>query len=93
VTPVTADDVRSAVLERVSPGLAAKGLRPEELPDDFDLLLEGVVDSFGLLELISHVEARFGLELDFADLDADDLTALGPFSRYVETKSREHAGT
>jgi acyl carrier protein len=91
MTVVSADEVRGVVLERVASGLSAKGLRPDQLPDDFDLLLEGVIDSFGLLELISHVEDRFGLELDFADLDADDLTALGPFCRYVELKSRGHA--
>jgi acyl carrier protein len=93
MTAASADDVRSVVLERVAPALSARGLSMDALPDDFDLLLEGVVDSFGLLELISYVETRFGLELDLGELDAEDLTRLGPFCRYVAAQSTADVDT
>lgn len=88
----SADDVRRFVLTRVSEGLSAIGLSPEEVPDDFDLLLEEVIDSFGLLELITAVETHFGVALDFDELDADDMTVIGAFSRYVEAQSAGAAG-
>jgi len=88
MSTVTAEAVRHAVLERVSPRLKERGLQPENVADDFDLLAEGVVDSFGLLELIGAVEAQFGLSIDFEEIDAADLTSIGPFSRFVEAYSQ-----
>ena len=59
------------------------GLTPTNLPDDFDFLLNGVIDSFGVLEMMSAIEEEFQIELDLADLDAEQITILGPLSRYV----------
>ena len=87
MTYVAADAVRSFVLERVADPLRAKDLTPEQVPDDFDLLTEGVIDSLGVLEMVSEVEQHFGLEVDFEELDAADMTRVGPFSRYVADKS------
>ena len=53
---------------------------PAELPDDFDLLLSGVIDSFGILEMISSIEEEFQIELDVAALDAEQITIVGPLS-------------
>jgi acyl-CoA synthetase (AMP-forming)/AMP-acid ligase II len=64
-------------------GLAAHGLDPATVPNDLDLFAAGVVDSFGLLELIVSLEERFGGSLDFEELEVDDLTVLGPFCNYV----------
>jgi lipopolysaccharide O-acetyltransferase len=80
---VTPDEVRSAILARVERPLAGLGLSAAAVPDDFDLLGEGLIDSFGLLELISGIEDEFGLAIDFESIDAVDLTAIGPFSRFV----------
>ena len=87
MTALADDGVRAAVLARVAPKVRAKGLEPETLPDDFDLLAEGVIDSFGLLELIGELERSLGVELDFEDVDPDDMTLLGPFVKFVETQS------
>jgi hypothetical protein len=46
------------------------------VPDHFDLLVEGVIDSFGILELVSALEARYPA-LDFSELPASDLTVVG----------------
>jgi acyl carrier protein len=54
-----------------------------EIPDDFDLLLSGVIDSFGILEMISAIEDEFRIQVDFALLDAEDITRIGPLARYV----------
>jgi acyl carrier protein len=54
-----------------------------EIPDDFDLLLNGVIDSFGILEMISAIEEEFRIQLDLALLDAEDITRIGPLARYI----------
>jgi acyl carrier protein len=83
----SAETVREAILDRAAEELAAKGLTPSDVPDSFDLLLEGVIDSFGVVELIMMLEERFGVAFDFDELPADDLTKIGALSVYVESKS------
>lgn len=85
----TAAAVHDVILERLAEQLAAKGLTPSDVPPSFDLLLEGVIDSFGVVEIIMLLEARFRIEFDFDELPADDLTRIGPLSEYVERKSAE----
>jgi len=85
--PTSAQTVREAILDRVAEELAAKGLTPSDVPDSFDLLLEGVIDSFGVVEMIMMLEERFGMAFDFDELPADDLTKIGALSEYVEGKS------
>jgi acyl carrier protein len=79
----TAADVQQFILGRIDDPLNAKGLAPAEVPGSFDLLLEGVIDSFGIVELISALEERYGLEFDFDGIAPDDLTRIGPLSEYV----------
>lgn len=81
--PPSPGDVREFVLGRLESHLATRGIEPDGLPDDFDLLTEGVIDSFGIVELVMQLEKRYGFEIDFSELDADDLTRIGPLSRHV----------
>ena len=89
MSTVSAEEVRAFLLECFSEDLPGKGLDPSQAPDDLDLLMEGIIDSFGILEMISEVESRFGIEVDFEHLDAEDLTVIGPFSRYVAAHADE----
>lgn len=82
----TADDVQQFILGRIDDPLRAKGLANAEVPFTFDLLLEGVIDSFGIVELIAALEERYELEFDFDELAPDDLTRIGPLSSYVAAK-------
>jgi acyl carrier protein len=76
--------VRSLILARFEEPIIAFGLDPAKLDDDFDLLTEGVIDSLGVVELISAIEQQLGLSLDLSELDPENLTVLGPLSRYIE---------
>jgi acyl carrier protein len=89
MTQTIAEAVHELILERLDEQLAANGLTPSDVPPSFDLLLEGVIDSFGVVEIIMLIEERFGIEFDFDELPADDLTRIGPLSQYVERKSAE----
>ena len=82
----TPGEVQAFILERVHDPLRAKGLTPADIPPTFDLLLEGMIDSFGVVELIAMLEEQYGLEFDFDELETDDLTRVGPLSEYVARK-------
>jgi acyl carrier protein len=75
--------IRRFLLDKYRKQIGAIGLMPDNLADDFDFLLNGVIDSFGILEMISAIENEFQIQLDLADLDAEQITILGPLSRYV----------
>jgi len=80
---VTLDNVRAFLLTRYYEPIIAMQLSLTEIPDDFDLLLSGVIDSFGILEMISAIEDEFKIQLDLALLDAEDITRIGPLARYI----------
>jgi len=80
---ITEAGIRRFLLDKYREPIGAIGLIPDDLTDEFDLLLNGVIDSFGVLEMISAIEKEFQIELDLADLDAEQITILGPLSRYV----------
>jgi acyl carrier protein len=80
---VTPEQVTQFLLSKYSAPISGRGLAPADVPDGFDFLLEGLVDSLGILEMVGSIEAEFGIELDLAALDAEQMTILGPLSRYV----------
>lgn len=79
----TAADVRAFVLANLAGAFADNGVDPATVGDDFDLLVGGIIDSFGILELIADVNEHFGIEIDFEELDPEGLTVVGEFSAYV----------
>ena len=85
---VTPGDIRQFLLVKYSGTIKALGLIPAELPDDFDFLLSGVIDSFGILEMISAIEEEFGIQLDLEALDAEQITIIGPLSCYVAENAK-----
>ena len=89
MSEITIQQVRSFLLDHFSERLSAAGYSPREVPDDFDLLTNGIIDSFGIMELISAMEERFGTAVDFEQLPPENLTVVGPLSRFVSEKVRE----
>jgi acyl carrier protein len=84
---VTPDAVQDFLREYVAKSLRAQGREvPADLSDDCDLLLSGYVDSLGLLELMTAIQDHFGREIDFDELDAEQMTIVGPLKRFVAEK-------
>jgi acyl carrier protein len=80
---ITYEQVRNFLLTRYTDQITGGVKTQAEIPDNFDFLLEGVIDSFGVLEMVGAVEEKFGIELDMSGLVAEELTVLGPLARYV----------
>lgn len=75
------------VVEKSQAG--GKGL-PGELTDDCDLLLSGMIDSLGLLDLMTAIQRHCQREIDFEALDPEQLTVVGPLCRYVSDQLANH---
>ena len=85
---ITAVDVRQFLTTKYAEAIKGVGRDPATITDDFDFLLTGAVDSFGVLEMVSAIEQQFGIELDLANLDAEQMTVLGPLSTYVAESTK-----
>lgn len=78
------EPVRGFVLRHLADPLTAVGLHPENVPDELDLLAEGVLDSLGLIGLLGAIEDHYGVVLDLEDIDPDEMGVVGPFCRYLQ---------
>jgi acyl carrier protein len=49
----------------------------------------GIVDSTGILELVCHLQERYGIDIDDAELVPDNLDSVTKIARFVDRKHRE----
>lgn len=59
----------------------------EELPEDCDLLLSGMIDSIGFLDLVAALERFAGRNIDFDMLDPEEMTIVGSLCKFVASQS------
>lgn len=81
---LTSTDVRVFLKDYLGRKLQANGRGVcEDLPDECDLLLSGMIDSIGLLGLVAEIQEFAGREIDFELLDPEEMTIVGPLCRFV----------
>jgi acyl carrier protein len=54
--------------------------------EDDTPLLNGILDSLGLMQLVAFIEEEFDLTLDFADVTIDHFRTLGDLERLVMSR-------
>jgi acyl carrier protein len=57
-----------------------------KLKDDDSFLEKGIIDSTGVLELVSFIEETFGLKVEDEELIPDNLDSLNKVTDYVQRK-------
>jgi acyl carrier protein len=62
---------------------------PLDFSDDCDLLLSGIIDSLGLLELMTAIQKHYDREIDFDAIDTEQMTIMGPLSQFVSDQMRK----
>jgi acyl carrier protein len=65
--------------------------RKRNLKDDDPLLESGVVDSLGVLDLVSFIESRFVVAVDDEELTPEHFNSISRIAAYVESKRGERA--
>jgi acyl carrier protein len=58
-----------------------------ELDESENLLAAGVIDSLGILRLVSFVEEKFGIEVPDEDVTIDNFQSVKAMSDYVASQS------
>jgi acyl carrier protein len=89
---LTPADVRVFLKEYLDRKLTANGRSAvQDLPENCDLLLSGMIDSIGLLELVTALQKFAGREIDFEILDPEEMTIVGPLCRFVSEQAASAA--
>lgn len=71
-------EISEYLVTRYLPGTPA-----DELPADYDLLDNGVIDSLSLLELVGWVSERYAVALDQIDLNPDDFRSVTAVDSFI----------
>jgi len=61
---------------------------PAALNDDASLLDAGIVDSTGVLEVITFIESEFGITVDNAEMVPENLDAVNHITAFVQKKKK-----
>jgi acyl carrier protein len=80
----TPDNVRIFVADFLNRKLKDRGQGPlSDLPDDYDVLLSGALDSLAFVEMMMAAGEHFVGEIDFENLDPEKMTVVGPLCLFV----------
>lgn len=77
-------DIRSKVVQFVTTNFYVAD--PTTISDDASLLDQGIVDSTGVLEVITFLESEFGIKIDDAEMVPDNLDTIGNITAFVTRK-------
>lgn len=80
----------AAFITRFVVSRAPQGAR--ELDDGIDLFAAGLLDSLGLLEMVSAIEQRFNVTIDFSELDLDQLSRVDDWAALVGRSTQTRPG-
>jgi acyl carrier protein len=58
------------------------------LADDTSFIKEGIIDSTGVMQLVSFIQDRFLVTVDDEELTPDNLDSINKVSSFIERKRR-----
>ena len=79
--------IQKEVIKILSPNIEIAGINRDKITDEFDLISSGVIDSIGLLQLLTELEDFVGIELEFDELEADEVSEIGAICRFVSQQA------
>ncbi|WP_170422298.1 acyl carrier protein [Ruegeria arenilitoris] len=59
----------------------------QTVSDDEELLLSGMVDSLGVMSLVSFIEQTYGIEIPFEDVTLENLCSITAISKYADGRT------
>ncbi len=81
------DELRAFLRVYLTGKLVSEGREvPKDFGDDYDLFLSGIIDSLGLLDLITAFQEHCGREIDFGALDPEQMSVVGPLCDFVSAQ-------
>jgi acyl carrier protein len=60
----------------------------DSIGPDENLLMQGVIDSMGIIKLVSFMENKFGIKIDNEDIVPDNFQTLKSLTEFIEKKAK-----
>jgi acyl carrier protein len=87
---MTPTEVRTFISKYLAEKLKTQGRDlPSDFSDDSNILLVGLLDSLDFSELLTALSKYCGREIEFDELDAEQMTILGSLCKYVSERAIE----
>lgn len=64
----------------------------KHVSDDEELLLSGMIDSLGVMSLVSFVEQSYQIEIPFEDVTLENLATIRAILSYAKTRQKTCVG-
>ncbi len=75
------NDIRSFIIENFLFGDSSNGIKETD-----SLLERGIIDSTGVLELVSHLEETYGFKVEDEELIPENLDSIANVTEYILRK-------
>ena len=75
------DEVRGFIRDTMLVGLSDQSIEPDE-----SLVQRGVIDSTGVLELVTFLQDRYGIEIRDDEITTDNLDSLQAIAGFLRRK-------
>jgi acyl carrier protein len=82
----TADEIGQFLTNKLKKSFSRAGI--SELTQETSLTETGLVDSFGLLELLIAAQEKFGITVDVGAIDPEVLTTFGGFVNTIHAAAQ-----
>ena len=69
-------EIREHILTELRARAKRLGVTADEINEDENFIETGLVDSFGLLELLTSIEKKFNIQINFSGLDPSEFSTL-----------------
>jgi acyl carrier protein len=77
------DTLKIYLLSEIAVDAGIKTLEPDD-----DLLEQGIIDSMGIMKLVTFMEETFGIGIDDEDIVPENFQTLTSMTEYIEQKLR-----
>ena len=79
-------DIKAAVREYIAENFLM-GQSDIQVDDTTSFLEIGLLDSTGVIELVSFLEEEFGIQVEDDEISPDNLDSVDSIAKYVESKT------
>lgn len=76
------DAIKDYIVREFVPDITA-----DDLADDYDLIANGVVDSLGLVRLISWLETTYSIPVDDIEISEQDFVTVDAICRFIDREA------
>lgn len=83
---MTHEELREFVVRELETKLRLLGFTKDDVTLDLDLFAAGLIDSMGLIELISAIEDRFGVGVKLDDVDPEEIYSVAGLARHASAR-------